>query len=118
MLGMFREKAGRAPGAVGLLDWLTAGSWCQSTASAHQHVLVFSLGWRGAAPLCDGTKSVSSQRAPSQGTPGAALRSELQVLLAGQGKGRGFSVVAAVPDKLIGMQKGNKNYTCIREVKT
>lgn len=44
LLGVFREKASRAPGVIGLLDWLIAGSWCQSTASAHQHVFVFSLG--------------------------------------------------------------------------
>lgn len=40
------------------------------------------------------------------------------MLLAGQGKGWGFSVAAAVLDKLIKVQEGDKNYMSIKEVKT
>lgn len=43
--------------------------------------------------------------------------SELQMLFVGQGKGWGFSVAAAVPDKLIKVQEGDRNYMCIKEVK-
>lgn len=44
--------------------------------------------------------------------------SELQMMFAGQGKSWGFSVAAAVPDKLIEVQEGDRNYMCIKEVKT
>lgn len=39
-------------------------------------------------------------------------------MFTGPGRGWGFPVAAVVPVKLMKVQEGDKNYICIKEVKT